>query len=104
MEIALCERFFLYVVPPAHWPPGHRPSILKARGPGGALIYREFLYPRQHCIYPGEDPVCRNLEMGTPTVTADRADAGARDLRLQLAYSAMTRLSPLAASRCSSAR
>jgi hypothetical protein len=64
-DIPLHEGFFLYVVPPAHWPAGHRPSILEARAPDGRLVYRRFLYPRQHCIYPGRDPVCRNLDQGT---------------------------------------
>jgi hypothetical protein len=64
-EIPLHEGFFLYAVPSAHWPAGHRPSILEARGPDGRLVYRRFLYPRQHCIYPGADPVCRNYGQGT---------------------------------------
>ena len=38
-DIPLHEGFFLYSVPPAHWPAGHRPSILEARdarGPGSS--------------------------------------------------------------------
>jgi hypothetical protein len=64
-DIPLVDRYYLYVVPPAHWPAGSRPSILEARNAQGRLVYRHFLYPRQHCIYPGRDPACRNLAMGT---------------------------------------
>lgn len=64
-DIPLHDLYFLYVVPPANWPAGHRPSILEARDAQGGVVYREFLYPRQHCIYPGRDPFCRNIAMGT---------------------------------------
>jgi hypothetical protein len=64
-EIALRGHYFLYVVPPAHWPAGRRPSILEARNASGAVVYRRFLYPRQHCIYPGRDPLCRGRALGT---------------------------------------
>jgi hypothetical protein len=64
-DIALHERFFLYIVPSAHWAAGHRPSILEARAASGALVYRRFLYPTQHCIYPGTDPVCKHQGIGT---------------------------------------
>ena len=52
-DIPLHDGFYLYSVPPLHWPAGHRPSILEARSAQGRLVYRQFLYPRQHCIYPG---------------------------------------------------
>jgi hypothetical protein len=64
-DVPLHERYFLYDVPPAHWRSGHRPSILEARDAQGRLVYRQFLYPRQHCIYPGRDPLCRNQGQGT---------------------------------------
>jgi hypothetical protein len=64
-EVTLHDRYYLYVVPPAHWPDGHRPSILEARDASGALVYRAFLYPRQHCVYPGRDPACRNRGLGS---------------------------------------
>lgn len=64
-SIPLHQRFFLYVVPPEHWPAGRRPSILDARNAAGKLVSARFLYPRQHCIYPGRDPVCKNLAYGT---------------------------------------
>ena len=64
-DVPLHDRYYLYVVPPANWPAGHRPSILEARNAQGALVYHAFLYPRQHCIYPGADPLCRNQAMGT---------------------------------------
>lgn len=63
-DITLHDRYYLYVVPPANWPAGHRPSILEARDASGAVVYRQFLYPRQHCIYPGRDPIC-HIAMGT---------------------------------------
>ena len=50
-------------------PPTGRPGIARASSrpgtPQGALVYHAFLYPRQHCIYPGADPLCRNQAMGT---------------------------------------
>jgi hypothetical protein len=61
----LAHGDFLYVVPPTRWPAGHRPSILTAYGADGHLVYRQFLYPRQHCIYPGYDPACKNYGMAT---------------------------------------
>lgn len=64
-DIPLRDGYYLYVVPPANWPAGHRPSILEARNAQGAVVYRAFLYPRQHCQYPGYDPVCRNRGLGT---------------------------------------
>jgi hypothetical protein len=64
-DIPLTDRYYLYVVPRANWPAGHRPSILEARNARGELVSRQFLYPRQHCIYPGHDPVCHNFAMGT---------------------------------------
>jgi hypothetical protein len=64
-DIPLIDHYYLYVVPPPHWPAGHRPSILEARNAQDQLIYQQFLYPRQHCIYPGHDPICHNLGMGT---------------------------------------
>ena len=30
-DITLHDRYYLYVVPPANWPAGHRPSILERR-------------------------------------------------------------------------
>src|SRR5262249_21811660 len=65
LEIPLPDGDFLYVVPKAKWPDGHRPSILLAYDARGRQVYRQFLYPRQHCIYPGHDPLCKNLAMGT---------------------------------------
>jgi hypothetical protein len=64
-DIPLHGRYYVYVVPPAHWPAGRRPRILEERDATGGLVYRQFLYPRQHCIYPGRDPLCVNLAMGT---------------------------------------
>lgn len=64
-DIPLHDRYYLYVVPRDKWPAGHRPSILEARNAEGAVVYHAFLYPRQHCIYPGLDPACRNFGMGT---------------------------------------
>jgi hypothetical protein len=64
-DIPLHDQYYVYVVSRANWPAGHRPSILEARNAQGRAICREFLYPRQHCIYPGHDPLCRNLAMGT---------------------------------------
>jgi hypothetical protein len=64
-DIPLHDGYYLYVVPPASWPAGHRPSLLEARDAHGAVVYRAFLYPRQHCQYPGYDPVCHNLALGT---------------------------------------
>jgi hypothetical protein len=64
-DVRLRDRYYLYVVPRAHWPAGHRPSILEARDASGAIVYRAFLFPRQHCVYPGRDPVCRNLRLGS---------------------------------------
>jgi hypothetical protein len=64
-DIALVNGDYLYVVPRANWPAGHRPSILEARNGQGQVVYSSFLYPRQHCIYPGHDPACHNLAMGT---------------------------------------
>jgi hypothetical protein len=65
VDIPLRHGDFLYVVPPANWPDGHRPSILLAYDARGRQVYRRFLYPRQHCIYPGSDPLCRNYGTGT---------------------------------------
>jgi len=65
IDIPLLHGDFLYVVPPAKWPNGHRPSILLAYDAQGRQVYRRFLYPRQHCIYPGSDPLCKNFGMGT---------------------------------------
>jgi hypothetical protein len=65
VEIPLHERFFVYSVAPEHWAAGRRPSILEARDGRGMLVYKRFLYPRQHCIYPGSDPRCRNYGQGT---------------------------------------
>lgn len=64
-DIPLRDRYYLYVVPRANWPAGHRPSILEARDASGRAVYRAFLYPRQHCIYPGRDPLCRNRSLGS---------------------------------------
>jgi len=64
-DIPLHDGYYLYVVPPANWPAGHRPSILEARNARGAVVYRAFLYPRQHCQYPGYDPACRNRGLGS---------------------------------------
>jgi hypothetical protein len=64
-DITLHDQYYVYVVPRSNWPRGRRPSILEARNAQGGVIYREFLYPRQHCIYPGRDPLCRNQAMGT---------------------------------------
>jgi hypothetical protein len=64
-DIPLVGGDYLYVVPRANWVAGHRPSILEARNRQGGVAYSTFLYPRQHCIYPGNDPVCHNLAMGT---------------------------------------
>jgi hypothetical protein len=64
-DITLHDGYYLYVVAPENWPAGHRPSILEALNARGALVYRAFLYPRQHCQYPGRDPVCRNRALGT---------------------------------------
>ena len=61
----LAHGDFLYVVPTDRWPAGHRPSILTAYAADGRPVYRKFLYPRQHCIYPGHDDACKNLSMGT---------------------------------------
>jgi hypothetical protein len=63
--IPLHQRFYLYVVPPSHWPAGTRPSILDARDAAGTVVSSRFLYPRQHCIYPGRDPLCKNIGYGT---------------------------------------
>jgi hypothetical protein len=63
--IPLVSHDFLYVVPPDRWAAGHRPSILTAYGASGHALYRQFLYPRQHCIYPGHDPACANLGLAT---------------------------------------
>jgi hypothetical protein len=64
-DVTLHDRYYLYVVPRTHWPAGHRPSILEARDTSGAVVYRAFLYPRQHCVYPGRDPACSNLRLGS---------------------------------------
>jgi hypothetical protein len=63
--IPLHDGDYLYVVPKANWPAGHRPSILLGYDANGRQVFRQFLYPRQHCIYPGHDPLCKNLGMGT---------------------------------------
>jgi hypothetical protein len=64
-DIPLLHGDFLYVVPRDKWPDGHRPSILLAYDARGRQVYRRFLYPRQHCVYPNSDPLCRNFAMGT---------------------------------------
>jgi hypothetical protein len=64
-DIPLVNGYYLYMVPRANWVAGHRPSILEARSGQGAIVYSAFLYPRQHCIYPGHDPACHNFAMGT---------------------------------------
>jgi hypothetical protein len=64
-DIPLHDGYYVYVVPRANWPAGHRPSILEARNAQGAVLLRAFLYPRQHCQYPGYDPVCRSRALGT---------------------------------------
>jgi hypothetical protein len=57
-DVVLHDGFYVYVVPAANWRAGHRPSILEARAADGSVVSRQFLYPRQHCLYPGRDPVC----------------------------------------------
>jgi hypothetical protein len=52
-------------VPRDRWPAGHRPSILEVCAASGRLVYRQFLYPRQHCIYPGHDDACKQVGMMT---------------------------------------
>src|SRR5262249_36924285 len=64
-DVVLRDRYFLYDVLPAHWPAGHRPSGRAAFAGAGRVVHRQFLYPRAHCDYPGFDPACRNLAMGT---------------------------------------
>jgi hypothetical protein len=63
--IPLVLHDFLYVVPADRWPAGHRPSILTAYAANRRLVYRQFLYPRQHCVYPGRDPVCKSYGIAT---------------------------------------
>ena len=58
VELPLHDRYYLYVVPQAAWADGHRPSVLDGFGADGALAYHQFLYPREHCIYPGRDRLC----------------------------------------------
>ena len=64
-SIPLVAHDFLYVVPEANWRAGHRPSILTASNAAGRVVYRQFLYPRQHCIYPGHDTLCKHVGMAT---------------------------------------
>jgi hypothetical protein len=64
-QVTLHDRYFLFVVPQSRWPASRRPSWLIARDAAGSIVYRQFLYPRQHCIYPGPDPLCRKRGVGT---------------------------------------
>ncbi len=59
VELPLTRHFFLYVVPSVHWTLGTRPSYLIGRDATGKVVYRRFLYPAAHCMYPGADAPCR---------------------------------------------
>jgi hypothetical protein len=57
-RLTLAGRYYLYVIPRAHWAPGHRPSELDAIAADGSVVYRRSLDPGAHCVYPGPDPAC----------------------------------------------
>jgi hypothetical protein len=65
VDLPLHDRYFLYVIPTPAWREGHRPSVITGLGADGDVLYRQFLYPRQHCIYPGRDGVCTNVRTET---------------------------------------
>jgi hypothetical protein len=56
--LPLHDRLFLFVVPRDHYLYGHRPSYVIGRDASGAIVYRQFLYPRAHCSYPGPGNQC----------------------------------------------
>jgi hypothetical protein len=56
--LPLHDRLFLLVVPRDHYLFGHRPSYVIGRDAGGTVIYRQFLYPRARCSYPGPGNRC----------------------------------------------
>ena len=57
----LHQGFFVWVVPASHWALGSRPSYLIGRDQKGAVVYRQFLYPKARCAYPGRDSRCKDL-------------------------------------------
>jgi hypothetical protein len=61
VTIPLHDRLFVYVVPPARWVRGKRPSYVVARDGSGRAIYRQFLYPLARCTFPVAEKGCAGL-------------------------------------------
>jgi hypothetical protein len=58
LNISLHEGYFLYAIPLRNWSAGHRPSMLRAYSSAGRPTYRQFLDPRQACVYPSDARTC----------------------------------------------
>jgi hypothetical protein len=61
VKIPLHDRLFVYIVPPARWVRGKRPSYVVARDRSGRAIYRQFLFPLAHCTYPVAEQGCAGI-------------------------------------------